>query len=106
VGALYLDQGYDAAKDYISRTLLSTLEDILTGGTWLDPKSKLQEQVQDAEGFTPIYRVLQEEGPDHEKVFVVGVFVNEQLKGQGSGASKQDAQVAAATEALKPFAKS
>ena len=103
VGALYLDQGYDAAKDFISRTLLPTLPEILQNGSWLDPKSRLQEMVQSREGFTPIYKVMEEEGPDHEKKFVVGVYVNDELKGQGEGPSKQAAQVTAATQALKNY---
>ena len=103
VGALYLDQGYDAAKDFISRTLLPTLPEILQNGSWLDPKSRLQEMVQSREGFTPIYKVMEEEGPDHEKKFVVGVYVNDEPKGQGEGPSKQAAQVTAATQALKNY---
>jgi ribonuclease-3 len=103
IGALYLDKGYDAAKDFIHKTLLSTFQDILTSGSWLDPKSRLQEVVQNKDGFTPIYKVLREEGPDHDKIFAVGVFVDNQLKGEGEGPSKQAAQVAAATEALKNY---
>jgi ribonuclease-3 len=103
IGALYLDKGYEAAKDFIQKSLLPTLQDILTSGSWLDPKSALQELVQNKEGFTPIYKVLKEEGPDHDKMFVVGVFVDNKLKGEGSGPSKQAAQVASATEALKSY---
>ena len=96
VGALYLDQGYVAAKEFITRTLLVTFDDILKTGSWMDPKSHLQEIVQSKEGFTPVYKVLSEEGPDHDKVFTVGVFVDGKLKGQGSGPSKQMGQVSAA----------
>lgn len=103
IGALYIDKGYEAAKAYITRTLLPTFEEILRAGSWLDPKSRLQELVQNKEGFTPIYKVMSEEGPDHDKMFVIGVFVDNQLKGQGSGPSKQNAQVAAATDALKNY---
>lgn len=104
IGALYIDQGYDAARDFIQKTLLPTLKDILDTGSWMDPKSCLQERVQSRDGFTPVYKVMSDEGPDHDKVFVVGVFVNGQLKGDGSGPSKQAAQVAAATVALKEYA--
>jgi ribonuclease-3 len=104
VGALYLDKGYEAAKAYITKTLLPTFEEILKAGSWLDPKSRLQETVQNKEGFTPVYKVISEEGPDHDKMFVIGVFVDNNLKGQGSGPSKQSAQVAAATDALKHYA--
>ncbi|PID31774.1 ribonuclease III [Candidatus Saccharibacteria bacterium] len=100
VGALYLDQGYDAAKRFITDSLLVTFDDILKTGSWMDPKSHLQEVVQSQEGYTPQYRVLNEDGPDHEKVFTVGVFVGSELKGQGSGPSKQAGQVAAAEAAL------
>jgi ribonuclease-3 len=103
VGALYLEKGYDAAKDFIQKTLLSTFEEILSTGSWLDPKSRLQEVVQNKDGFTPVYKVLREEGPDHDKIFAVGVFVDNQLRGEGEGPSKQAAQVAAATQALKQY---
>jgi ribonuclease-3 len=103
IGALYLEKGYDAAKEFIQNTLLSTFEEILSSGSWLDPKSRLQEVVQNKDGFTPVYKVLREEGPDHDKIFAVGVFVDNQLKGKGEGPSKQAAQVAAATEALKKY---
>lgn len=100
IGALYLDQGYDAAKVFIERNLLVTFEEILQTGSWMDPKSHLQEIVQSQEGHTPQYKVLGEEGPDHEKIFTVGVFVDGKLRGKGSGPSKQNAQVAAAEAAL------
>lgn len=103
VGALYIEKGYEAAKKFIEISLLPTLKDILTSGAWLDPKSRLQEVVQSKDGFTPIYKVMSEEGPDHDKVFVVGVFVDEQLRGKGEGPSKQAAQVLAATDALKSY---
>src|SRR5437868_6654151 len=103
IGALYLEKGYDAAKDYITKTLLPTFDKILEAGSWLDPKSRLQELVQNKEGFTPVYKVMSEEGPDHDKLFVIGVYVNGKLMGKGSGPSKQSAQVAAATDAIKLY---
>ncbi|HUB93718.1 MAG TPA: ribonuclease III [Verrucomicrobiae bacterium] len=102
-GALYLDKGYDVAKEFITENILSTFDEILKTGSWMDPKSHLQEVVQSQGEATPQYRVLSEEGPDHDKVFTVGVFVDEQLKGKGQGPSKQAAQVAAATDALKHY---
>ncbi|OVE80359.1 hypothetical protein BVY01_00435, partial [bacterium I07] len=105
VGALYLDKGYAAAKAFIDHTLLPTLPEILQNGTWLDPKSRLQEMVQSRDGFTPIYKVTSEEGPDHDKMFVVGVYINDKLIGEGEGPSKQAAQVTAATAALKKYIK-
>lgn len=103
VGALYLDQGYEAASKFIHESLLTTFDEILKTGSWMDPKSHLQELVQSKDGFTPVYKVLSEEGPDHDKIFTVGVFVGGELKGQGSGPSKQTGQVAAAEAALASY---
>lgn len=103
VGSLYLDQGYDAAKSFIERTLLSTFQTILDSGSWMDPKSHLQEMAQSVDGFTPVYKVLSEEGPDHEKLFRVGVFVGGQQKGEGTGPSKQAGQQKAAEAALLQY---
>jgi ribonuclease-3 len=100
VGSLYLDQGYEAAKAFITKSILSTFEEILTTGSWMDPKSHLQEMAQSHDGHTPVYKVLQEEGPDHDKTFTVGAFVNGELRGQGTGPSKQDGQQKAAKAAL------
>jgi ribonuclease-3 len=100
LGALYLDKGYEEAKRYVTETLLTTFEEILKTGSWMDPKSHLQELAQSAEGFTPVYKVLEEVGPDHDKQFTVGVFVDNKLRGQGVGPSKQAGQQAAAETAL------
>jgi ribonuclease-3 len=100
LGALYLDQGYEPAKRFITEAVLSTFADILATGSWMDAKSHLQEVAQSRDGATPVYRVLEESGPDHDKVFVVGVFVNDVLKGQGNGPSKQAGQQKAAEAAL------
>ncbi|MEO6761100.1 MAG: ribonuclease III [Candidatus Saccharimonadales bacterium] len=102
-GAIYLDKGYDAAKDFITANILSTFDQILKSGSWMDPKSHLQEVVQSQGGSTPQYKVLSEVGPDHEKTFNVGIYVDDVLKGKGTGPSKQAAQVAAATAALKKY---
>lgn len=103
IGAIYLDQGYEVAKKFITDTLLITFKDILASGSWMDPKSHLQELVQSEEGFTPVYKVLSEEGPDHDKIFTVGIFVNGELKGEGIGPSKQTGQQKAAEAALKTY---
>ncbi len=103
VGALYLDQGYEAAKKYITETIITTFEEILQTGSWMDPKSHLQEIVQSREGFTPVYKVIEESGPDHDKMFNVGVFVNNNLRGQGQGPSKQAGQQKAAEIALQYY---
>jgi ribonuclease-3 len=101
IGAIYLDQGYEAADKFITKYIISRLTHILEVGSWIDPKSKFQEMAQDRYGLTPNYRVLSEEGPDHDKVFSVGVFVGDRLCGQGQGSSKQAAQQVAAAIALK-----
>ena len=103
VGSLYLDKGYGAAKAFITKSILSTFKEILKTGSWLDAKSHLQEVAQSKEGHTPVYRVLNEEGPDHEKVFTVGVYVNGNLKGTGEGPSKQSGQQKAAEAALLSY---
>lgn len=103
IGAIYLDQGYDVAKRFITDTLLTTFDEILETGSWQDPKSHLQEVAQSREGHTPLYKVLSEEGPDHDKIFTVGVYVDGKLKGQGVGPSKQAGQVAAAEAALESY---
>ncbi len=100
IGALYIDQGYDAAKHFITESILSTFEHILASGSWMDPKSHLQELAQSQESSTPVYKVMSEIGPDHDKIFTVGVYVNNNLRGQGEGPSKQAGQQKAAEAAL------
>lgn len=100
IGAIYLDQGYETAKNFITSSLISTFEEILHSGSWMDPKSHLQELVQSQEGFTPVYKIIEETGPDHDKTFTVGVFVDGTLRGQGVGPSKQHGQQKAAEAAL------
>lgn len=106
IGALYLDQGYEAAKQFLTESILSTFQAILESGSWMDAKSHLQELAQSQEAATPQYRVMSEDGPDHDKTFVVGVYVDSKLRGQGSGPSKQAAQQKAAQAALSYYQKS
>ncbi|MCA9301082.1 ribonuclease III [Candidatus Nomurabacteria bacterium] len=103
IGAIYLDQGYDKAEEFIASNIISTLPEILETGSWRDGKSYLQEVAQEKDGYTPVYKVLSEEGPDHDKTFTLGVFIGTQLRGKGSGSSKQSAQQKAAEEALKYY---
>jgi ribonuclease-3 len=103
IGAIYMDKGYEVARGFIEAHIVSRLEGILADGSWMDPKSKFQELAQEREGFTPHYRVMEEMGPDHDKVFVVGVYVGDRLCGKGQGSSKQAAQQAAAGAALKKY---
>lgn len=103
IGAIYLDQNYDVVKKFITKHIISMLPAILESGSWQDAKSKLQEVAQEKYGFTPIYKVLSEEGPDHDKIFSIGVYVGNEKQGEGTGSSKQAAQQAAATDALKKY---
>ncbi|MDP3993366.1 MAG: ribonuclease III [bacterium] len=100
IGAIYLDQGLEAAKDFIDAFVLTKLPAILKEQAYLDAKSSLQEIVQEKMSITPNYKVISESGPDHAKTFVVGVYIDDRLVGQGSGPSKQDAEVDAAKNAL------
>ena len=102
-GAIYLDKGYEAAKKYITDNILSTLPQILEEESWRDPKSYLQQISQARDGFTPIYKVLKEDGPDHDKNFTLGVFVGDKKMGEGEGPSKQTAQQEAAREAIRKY---
>lgn len=104
IGAIYLEKGYEAAEKFITQNITLKLGGILDEGSWRDPKSHLQEVSQRIDNQTPQYRVLDEVGPDHEKEFTLGVFVGEQLMGQGSGPSKQIAQQIAARAALDAYA--
>lgn len=103
IGALYLDQGYDAADAFLHKHLFTTVDAMLKERLYKDPKSDLQEQVQ-AKGFeTPQYVVVNEAGPDHDKEFTVAVHVGGKPVAEGTGRSKQQAQQAAAQAALKSF---
>ena len=100
VGAMYLDQGYDTVRDFIHRVVLSRLPDVLDKKLYKDPKSLFQEEAQERVGITPTYEVRREWGPDHDKHFVVGVFLDSELVADGQGASKQQAQEEAARAGL------
>lgn len=101
IGALYLDQGYDPAKEFIHKNLIVHLGDILENNLHIDPKSQLQELLQTSDGITPSYNVISEVGPDHNKVFTVAVLKGKTKIAEGQGQSKQQAQMSAAREALK-----
>lgn len=105
IGAIYLERGYEDAEKFIEKHIISKLEGILKEGSWRDPKSHLQEVSQRVDGHTPQYRVLEEVGPDHDKVFTLGVYVGQKLMGKGSGHSKQVAQQQAAKAALAKYAR-
>ncbi len=100
IGALYLDDGYAPAKKFIISAIMSELDEVMKKGLYKDAKSLLQEKIQDTRKVTPNYKVLKEVGPDHAKIFTVGVFYGDEYAAEGSGQSKQDAEVEAAKAAL------
>ena len=101
IGAVYLDQGYESCRKFIEENLTIKLPNIIKEGLYKDPKSNFQEESQERLRVTPTYEVLEEWGPDHDKHFVVGVFLEENLIAKGEGSSKQEAEESAAEEALK-----
>lgn len=101
IGAIYLDGGAKGAEGFIHKHILSHLPFILKNQLYIDPKSKFQETAQEMLGVTPSYKVLKETGPDHNKEFTVGVFLEKELVAIGSGTSKQEAQIAAAQAGLE-----
>ncbi|KKU51239.1 MAG: ribonuclease III [Candidatus Ryanbacteria bacterium RIFCSPHIGHO2_12_FULL_47_12b] len=101
VGALYIDQGHEVCSRFIIDHVFSHLNEVIEKKLWRDPKSAFQEDAQEQLGITPNYRVLREAGPDHAKQFSVGVYVGDELVAQGSGPSKQDAEIEAARKALE-----
>ncbi len=105
IGALFLDLGYEATQKFIEKEILVELPNIISGGTYMDPKSKLQELVQEKHGITPTYGVVSESGPDHDKVFVVAAYMGKKEIGRGQGPSKQEGEISAAEHALKEIEK-
>ncbi len=101
IGAIFQDLGYETAKYFISNNIFNLIEKIVEEKTWIDAKSKFQEQAQDYEGITPLYKTLKEEGPDHDKKFTVGVYLDKDKIAEGTGKSKQEAEQVAADNALK-----
>lgn len=100
-GAIYLDQGYDAVKDFLLRVLGPKIPEIVEKKLYRDAKSLFQEIAQEKESITPTYKVVKEWGPDHDKHFIVGVYLGKDLIAEGEGPSKQQAQQEAAIVALK-----
>ena len=100
IGAIFLDQGYVGAKDFIARNILPLTDEIVSNRAWLDPKSHFQERAQEVFGVTPSYETLSETGPDHDKHFLVGVFIGREKVAVGDGKSKQEAEQNAADKGL------
>jgi ribonuclease-3 len=103
IGAIYLERGYDDAAKFITKHITSKLVGILEEGSWRDPKSHLQEVMQKTDGVTPRYIVIEEVGPDHDKIFTLGVYAGDRLVSKGTGPSKQAAQQEAAKAALQTY---
>ena len=104
IGAIYLDGGYQEAKKIIEQFIVKpNLDEIIEAGLYKDPKSHLQEIVQEKLKLTPTYQILEEWGPDHKKIFRMGVYFGEKLVAEGEGYSKQEAEIEAARNALKTY---
>jgi len=101
IGALYLDQGYARVDQFVGKTLLPRTEEIVSKKLWRDAKSLIQEKAQEFVQVTPLYKVLHESGPDHDKHFTVGIYFGKEFIAQGKGKSKQEAEHKAAEAALK-----
>lgn len=100
IGALYMDQGYDVARDFIAGHLFPKTEQIVEKRLWQDPKSRFQELSQEHHSVTPTYDTLSQEGPDHDRVFTIGVFLGKEKIAEGKGRSKQEAEQSAAEAAI------
>ncbi|OGZ70164.1 MAG: ribonuclease III, partial [Candidatus Staskawiczbacteria bacterium RIFCSPLOWO2_01_FULL_33_9] len=100
IGAIYLDSGYTPAEKFIKKYLIKNLSEIIKTGSYRDSKSYFQEKAQDMVGITPVYKVMREWGPDHQKSFTVGVFLANELVAEGEGSSKQEAEEQAAKAGL------
>jgi len=101
IGAIYLDQGYRKSKKFISDNILCKMKDVLEEKLYQDPKSKFQEEAQEKVGTTPLYKVIKEWGPDHNKHFIIGAYLEDEKIAEGEGTSKQTAQRNAAKNALE-----
>jgi ribonuclease-3 len=101
IGAIYLDQGYDAAKDFIASKLFAKTDEIVRKRLWQDAKSRFQELSQEQVSVTPTYETIAQDGPDHDRIFTVGVYLRHELVAEGKGRSKQEAEQQAAEKAIE-----
>lgn len=99
IGSMYLDGGYSVCGDFIKLFILVELPEILEKKLYMDPKSRFQEASQERVGITPTYEVMEESGPDHNRYFKVGIFLQNDMVALGEGSSKQEAQMDAAEKA-------
>jgi ribonuclease-3 len=100
IGAMYLDQGYDVAQKFVAKNLFGKTEEIVHKRLWQDAKSRFQEMAQEHASVTPTYQLLGQEGPDHDRIFTIGVFLRQELVAEGKGRSKQEAEQQAAERAV------
>ncbi len=105
IGAVYLDKGYKASKKFVKKWVIKYLPEIIEKEEHIDAKTYLQEKTQEEEGVTPTYQVLSQSGPDHDKKFEIGVYLEDNLLAKGAGPSKQKAQQSAAQKALDKYDK-
>lgn len=105
IGAIYMDKGLEASRKFIDTFVMVNLEEVLTTKSYKDAKSELQELIQEKLKLTPTYKLVMEDGPAHRRVFTMGVYFGEKMIAQGEGASKQDAEIDAAKNALKKYKK-
>ena len=101
VGALYIDQGYSAPQKFIADNLFGLIDEIISKKLWQDSKSLFQEKAQERASVTPRYDLIEEKGPDHDREFVIGVYLNKELVATGKGRAKQEAEQEAAKNALE-----
>jgi ribonuclease-3 len=101
IGAIYLDQGYEFAKEFVGRNLFDRTETIIAKRLWQDAKSRFQELAQEYTSITPNYETLQQTGPDHDRVFTVRVSLGSEKVAEGKGRSKQEAEQSAAEAGIR-----
>lgn len=101
LGAIFIDQGLEKCRDLVNRVLISKIDNIVENRLDIDSKTKIQEIAQAKFKSTPVYEVVEEKGPDHDKEFTVIVKIGNKVVGKGKGGSKQKAEEDAATEGLK-----
>lgn len=100
IGAIYVDQGYEPAKEFIAGRLFPKTEEIVEQRLWQDAKSRFQELSQEQVSVTPTYETISQDGPDHDRIFTVGVYLRHELVAEGEGRSKQEAEQQAALRAV------
>ncbi len=101
LGGIFIDQGIEAASKFVHTVIILKIDEVVNSQGLKDPKSMLQEKTQEKSKTSPLYKIVNEEGPDHAKIYTAGVFLDEKLLAEGSGHSKQEAEKSAAANALK-----